>query len=111
MNQAAVVISNFTPMSNPILFQKIPLTREAGLMHAKFQKIDSSVGGGRNAGEPRTNSLFCLIECANIYLFPFFLYRITLKITPILTPPVLVNVSFYQIRKIVACFPEIVEKR
>lgn len=43
MNQAAVVISNFTPMSNPILFQKIPLTREAGLMHAKFQKIDSSV--------------------------------------------------------------------
>lgn len=42
MNQAAVVISNFTPMSNPILFQKIPLTQEAGL-HAKFRKIESSV--------------------------------------------------------------------
>lgn len=38
-----VVISNFTPMSNPILFQRISLTQEAGLMHAKFQNLNRAV--------------------------------------------------------------------
>lgn len=39
MNQAAVVISNFTPMSNPILFQKIPLTQERGYTR-NFEKLN-----------------------------------------------------------------------
>lgn len=72
MNQAAVVISNFTPMSNPILFQKIPLTREAGLMHAKFQKIDSSVVYRVTALWNGLSSFFYDFRKASNYLFREF---------------------------------------